>query len=323
MSSTPPPRLPATGFVLLAALGLFWGLNWPAIKISVAEIPVWWFRSISVGAGAVGILAIAAMTAPSIWPRRRELPQMLACMIFAVLGWHLGTGFGVALMPAGRAAIIAYMMPVFAALLAVPVLKEPLTPTKIIGLMLGVAGLAVLMGPDIIKLQKAPLGVLFMLGAAVSWAAGTVLFKMYRWDSPITVLIGWQFLAGFVVMTPIAILLQPFPDIAALKTETWAAMIYLIALPMIFCQWAYLKVVSLFPAGIAAIGTLAVPIVGVFSSALILGEPVGWREILAMALIIAALVVVMILPALRASAQRRRDRTAGSTEQASRETSGA
>ena len=49
-------------------------------------------------------------------------------------------------------------------------------------------------------------------------------------------------------------------------------MIYLIALPMIFCQWAYYKVVSLFPAAIAAIGTLAVPIVGVYSSALILGE---------------------------------------------------
>ena len=76
-------------------------------------------------------------------------------------------------------------------------------------------------------------------------------------------------------------------------------MIYLFALPMVFCQWAFFKVVRLFPAAIASIGTLAVPVIGVYSSALILGEPVGWIEFAAMALICGALAIVLVLPALR------------------------
>jgi len=55
----------------------------------------------------------------------------------------------------------------------------------------------------------------------------------------------------------------------------------------------------MFPAAIAAIGTLAVPVVGVYSSALILGEPVGWNELIAMMLICGALAIVLVLPALQ------------------------
>ena len=293
------PTLPAAGFFLLAALGLFWGLNWPAIKLSVTELPVWWFRMISVGLGGLGILTIGRLVTGRLFPHRADVGPLLFVSVFSVLGWHLCTGYGVSLMPAGRAAIIAYMMPVFASLLAVPVLGEPMTRTKVVGLVLGVSGLAVLMGPDIVVLQTAPLGALFMLGAAASWGVGTVLFKKFRWQTPISVLVGNQMMIGFVIIAPVAVMVEPVPDFANLRTETWAAMIYLIALPMIFCQWAYLKVVSLFPAAIAAIGTLAVPIVGVYSSALILGEAVGWREFAALALISAALVVVLIVPALR------------------------
>ena len=55
----------------------------------------------------------------------------------------------------------------------------------------------------------------------------------------------------------------------------------------------------MFPAAIAAMGTLAVPIVGVYSSALILGEPVGWQELTALVLTCSALASVLVLPALR------------------------
>ena len=64
----------------------------------------------------------------------------------------------------------------------------------------------------------------------------------------------------------------------------WLALAYVFVFPMVFCQWAYLKVVHLFPASSAAIGTLLVPVVGVYSSALILGEIVGWAELLSLVL---------------------------------------
>lgn len=79
-----------------------------------------------------------------------------------------------------------------------------------------------------VVLQIAPIGALFMLSAAICWAFGTVLFKKHKWTSPII------------------------------------ALAYLFVMPMVLCQWAYFKVVHIFPAAIAAIGTLGVPVVGVF-----------------------------------------------------------
>lgn len=298
------PALPVAGFFLLAGLSLFWGLNWPGMKIALTELPVWWFRAMSVGAGALGLLTIAWFST-GVWrPARAEVGPLLICALFNIVGWHLFTGYGVSLMPAGRASIIAFTMPVWAALLSSLVLGEALTRNKIAGLVMGVAGLAVLIGPDLVVLRTAPLGALFMLGAAVSWAIGTVLFKKFDFTSPVVALIGWQLLIGTLVITPGAMALEPVPDFTALSLEVVIALAYLFALPMVFCQWAYFKVVRMFPAAIAAIGTLAVPAVGVFSSALILGEPAGWREVGAMALISGALAVVLVIPALGRRARR-------------------
>ena len=290
--------LPEHGFLMLASLGLFWGLNWPFMKIVLGEVTIWWFRSMSVTVGGLGLLTIAGLMGLPLLPRRAELRPLLICTVFSILGWHLCSGYGVSLMEAGRASIIAFTMPVWAAILAVWLLGERMTAFKIAGLGLGLTGLAVLIGPDMVALGQAPLGAVFMLGAAITWATGTVLFKKFAWSSPVATLIGWQLLLGAGVITIGAAMWEPLPDPTTWSAQVWGALAYLFALPMIYCQWAYFYVVRIFPAAIAAIGTLAVPVVGVFSSALILGEPVGWREFAAMALICSALFVVMVLPGL-------------------------
>ena len=100
------------------------------------------------------------------------------------------------------------------------------------------------------------------------------------------------------ILRPLDLGNGPVPAMTALSWETIVALVYLFTLPMIFCQWAYFKVVTIFPAAIAAMGTLAVPIVGVYSSALILGEPVGWQELVSLVLICGALASVLVVPAL-------------------------
>lgn len=288
--------LPAIGFLMLASLGLFWGLNWPGMKIALGEITIWWFRGMSVAAGAMGLLAISALAGQKVWPTRAELRPLLICTVFNILGWHICTGYGVSLMPAGRASIIAFTMPVWAAILAVWLLGERMTAYRIAGLVLGMAGLAVLIGPDLAVFDEAPLGALFMLGAATTWATGTVLFKKFDWTSPVAALIGWQLALGAVVMLSVAAAVEPVPDPTQLSLKVILALAYLFALPMVYCQWAYFSVVRIFPAGIAAIGTLLVPVVGVVSSALLLGEPIGVPELLSLALIVMALFVVLVLP---------------------------
>ena len=267
--------LPAYGFMLLFGVTLFWGANWPGMKIALAELPVWWFRTMSVGAGAFGSLLIAQIGLGSIRLPLKDIPKLVLVSIFAIMGWHVFAAYGVTLMPAGRASIIAFTMPVWASLMGSVMLNEPFTRYKVAGLLLGLGGLAVLMGEDLIVLGTAPIGALFMLGAAVSWGFGTVLFKKFTWTTPVSVLVGWQLFSAMVPIFIVALFLEPVPDMTSLSWETIIALTYLFTLPMVFCQWAYFKVVTIFPAAIAAMGTLAVPIVGVYSSALILDEPVG------------------------------------------------
>ena len=293
----PQPSRPA-GYLLLVSLGLFWGLNWPAMKIALTELTVWWFRALSVGVGAAGLLLIAAALGLRVRPRRADLGPLLVCAAFNILGWHVLTAYGVSQMAAGRASIIAFTMPVWASLLAAALLGEPITRWTVAGLVLGLGGLAALIGPDLAALGAAPVGALFMLGAAMSWATGTVLFKRFAIGLPVASAIGWQLALGAGVITAVAAALEPPPDLAALSGRALAALAYLFALPMIYCQWAYFSVVRLFPAAVAAIGTLSVPVVGVLSSALLLGEPIRAHDLAALALIFAALFTVLVAPAL-------------------------
>lgn len=293
-------RITLMPILLLAGLALFWGLNWPGMKIILGELTVWWFRALCLLAGGSILLTLSGLSGNRWRLQRRELGPVALCGAFAILGWMVFSAYGVSLMPAGRASIIAFTMPVWATLLASPLLGERITLGKIAGLALGVAGLGVLIGQDLVILRQAPVGAFFMLLAAISWAIGTILLKRFNWQLPVLTNVAWQLLFSAVPVTLVAAASEPLPDLAGLSLPAVVALVYLFLFPMSFCQWAYFKVVTLLPASVAAIGTLMVPVIGVYSSHLILDEPVGLAELSALLLILGALALVLLLPTLSA-----------------------
>ncbi len=56
------PALPRSGYLLLAGITLFWGANWPAMKIVLGELPIWWFRSLCLLVGGIGLLLAEPLT---------------------------------------------------------------------------------------------------------------------------------------------------------------------------------------------------------------------------------------------------------------------
>jgi drug/metabolite transporter (DMT)-like permease len=280
---------------LLAALALMWGVNWPAMKVVLAELPVPTFRTLCCAFGGIALLLLARAAGERIAVPKGERWPLAVVSFFNITGWHVGTAIGLTLISAGRASIIAFTMPAWAALLAAPVLGEKLTAQKLVGLALGVAGLAILVAPDLARLQAAPLGVLAVLGAAVSWAAGTVLMKRYRWTISSAQLSGWQLLVGglpIFLATPF--LDNPLKELASLSPHAWAVLAFVLLFAMVLAQWTWVRLVRVLPASVAAIGSMAVPVVGVLSSALLIGERVGVPEITALALVVAAIALVLI-----------------------------
>ena len=288
----------APAILLLALLALFWGLNWPGMKIILNEVTVWWFRGACLIAGGCILLSVSALSGNRWQIRRSEMPSVMFCATFAILGWMVFSAYGVSKMPPGRASIVAFTMPLWATLISAWLLKERITPAKVAGLAIGLSGLGFLIGPDLLVLNQSLQGPVLMLLAAVSWATGTVLIKRGQWSLPPISNVAWQLLFSAVPVVVVAIISEPVPDLPSLTLPAWIALAYIFLFPMSFCQWAYFKVVVLLPASVAAIGTLMVPVVGVYSSHFILGEKVGFNELMALGLIVAALVMVLFVPNL-------------------------
>jgi len=289
-----PPR---SGLALLGLLTIFWGVNWPMIKWGVTEFRPWSFRAACIVIGVAGLFACARLAGQSLAIPRRDLGPLLVASFFNMTVWHLCSAYGLSYMASGRAAIIAFTMPLWATLLAVPVLGERITRAKAAGLALGLAGLGFLLAGEVAELRRAPLGGLLMLGAAISWAAGSLAVKRHRWELQSFPLTGWQLLLGGIpILVGWAVLEGGDVLRAGLEAPSWrgiAGTLYSATVPMIFCQWGWVRVLQVFPASVAAIGTLLIPVVGVLSSALLVGEDIGLTEVAALGLILASLAIVL------------------------------
>jgi drug/metabolite transporter (DMT)-like permease len=275
--------------LLLAALSFFWGLGWPAMKIVLAEVRPWTFRTICLMAGGTGLLALARMGGFTLKIPFEDLRPLLITALVNITGWHILSAHGIARLQAGRAAIIAYTMPMWAILLSRLLLKERITPMRLWALAFGFAGLFLLLWPDIRAVRAAPTGALFMLGAAFCWAAGTALVKFFSWHISATLVMGWQLLIGGIPVVFGAFILEPFAAIYGVSWNVLLTLIFLVFFPIIFCHWAFFRVVQIFPANVAALSTLCIPAIGVFSSALLLGEPLRIYELVALGLVVVSL----------------------------------
>ncbi len=284
------------GILLLLGVTLFWGLNWPAMKISVEQFPVWSYRAICLAVGGSGLLLIARAAGLSLAIPRREFLPLALTAFFNVTLWHIMSATALTEISASRGSIVAFTMPLWATLLAIPLLGERLTPARAVGLAIGLAGLSVLILPDWRNIVAHPMGILAMLAAAIGWAVGTVFIKYFRWTMPATVLVGWQLLLGGSPALLGMVFIDRGFDPAAVSLAGWFALAYSSIMPLIFCQWAWVKIIGTFPAQVASISILMMPVVGVGSSNLLLGEPLGPDLLLALLLEFVAIAIVLFRP---------------------------
>jgi len=238
--SAGPDHLPQRLWWLLAALTLAWGFNWTAMKVALEGVPPWTFRTLCLGLGSAVLFAVLKAGGNRLAVPKGQWGRLWVLALFNITFWNVLVAFGMTMIPSGRAAILAYTMPVWAVPLSVWVLGERLTPKKLLGLVLGMAGLALLVG----DVFSSP-GTLLVLGAAISWAIGTVLQKRYPMAMPNGAYTAW------------------------------------------------IKIATSVPVTVFSISMLIIPVVGVLSGMLFLGERPAWSEYAALALILCALATVI------------------------------
>ena len=254
------------------------------LKLLLVELPPLQARGVAgVTAGLCFAAGAWAFGVPLRVPRRLW-PRLLAAALLNVTAWMGFATFGLVWLGAGEAAILAYTVPVWTALLAWPVLGEAPTARRVVALLLSLGGVGILFagrGLDF-GLVKLP-GMALLTGAAVLFALGTVWGKRSPLGLPLVASVAWQVGLGCAPLLVLGLLFEPWRW-GSLSTQGWAFMAWMTAVPLGLAYLTWFEAIKRVPATLATLGMLLAPMIGVAGAALVLGEPFGIREAAALLL---------------------------------------
>jgi drug/metabolite transporter (DMT)-like permease len=284
------PITPA-GLLFLAITSVGWGFNWPVTKYLLSELPPLTLRGVTGVIGACLLAALALLRRQSLKVDRALWPRLMLAALLNVTGWMVLMGLALLWLPASEAALIAYTMPVWASMLAWPVLGERPTVLRTIALVMAFAGLAAIMGGNGItaSAEKLP-GIVMALGGALGFALGTVLAKKYPLQMAPIPAAAWQIGLGCFPIAIVGLLIET-THVAAITPLGWWLLFYSTVIQFCIAYVAWFAALARLPASVAAIGTMAVPVIGVVASAVALHEPLGPGQIAALIFTLAGVVL--------------------------------
>ncbi len=295
---------PSVARLLLVAVVILWGANWPVMKVGLQSMPPIWFASARMTLGAATLFALLMVLGRLKLPTRRDLPLVLTVGGLQMAAFLLLVNLALQHVEAGRSAVLAYTTPLWVTPAAMLLMRETLTPRKAAGLVLGLGGLAVLFNPlgfDWAS-REALVGNALLLGAAFAWSLAILHVRVHSWDSSPLQLAPWQMLVAAVPLG----LLSWFSE--SWSTVRWSGELAVILayngpLATAFCFWAVVSVNRALPAITTSLSLLAVPVAGVLLSAVFLSETLTPTLVGGLLLILAGTVLVNL-------ADLRRERTA-------------
>jgi drug/metabolite transporter (DMT)-like permease len=284
-------RITPAGLMFLAITSLGWGFNWPVTKYLLSDLPPLTLRG---GTGVIGsalLAALALMWGQSLRVAPAQWPRLMLAAALNVGGWMALMGLALLWLPASEAALIAYTMPVWASMLAWPVLGERPTVLRVIALLMAFAGLAAVIGGNGISAsaEKLP-GIIMALAGSVGFALGTVLAKKLPLQLPPITAAAWQIGIGCFPVAVVGLSIET-SHWDAVTQLGWLLVIYSTVVQFCIAYVAWFAALVRLPASVAAIGTMAVPVIGVLASAIALHEPLGPGQIAALVFTLAGVVL--------------------------------
>jgi len=283
----------ATDWLLLVTLGTLWGSSYFFGKVALAQLPPF-----TVAVGRLGVAA--AVLQVVVRAAGYRMPGSLrAWRAFWVMGLLNNTIpmnlilWGQTWIGSGLAAILNASTPLFTVLLAhFFTSDERMTAKKVGGVLFGLAGVAVMIGPDALKgLDGGLLAQLAMIGAAISYACAGIFGRRFGGAPPLVTAAG-QVTASSLTVLPLSLILDrpwllPGPD-----ARTWAAVVGLALLCTALAYVIYFRILATSGASNLLLVTLLMPVNAVFLGITMLGEHIEPRHVLGMALIAAGLATI-------------------------------
>lgn len=285
-------------FGLLGVSILLFGTSWPAMKLGMTGATPIWFAAWRAGLSTVAAFALLLAVGRPRLPTRRDLPIVLSLGLFQLTFFFALAQLGLRLIPAGRSVVLAYTTSLWLVPLAY-VAGERIDGRRLAGVLVGLAGVAVLLNPLSLDWRDRDLlmGHGFLLLAALSWAVAIFHTRHHAWHlTPLQVL-PWQMLLAAVLLTGLALLVEPAGGVRPMPA-VMASLLYLGVFAGPLASWSATSVARALPTLVSSIGFLGVPVVGMIISTQWMGEAIT------PALVVGAVLILLGVGLTAASAAR-------------------
>jgi drug/metabolite transporter (DMT)-like permease len=285
---------PRIVYLYLGIVVLSWACNWPMMKLALADAPPPMFVLMRL-VGTIGLMApmLGAMRAPLMPLRGERLGQLLVGQL-QVAGFTICSIIGLSILPAGRAIILAYTMPLWAIPIELWLAPESLRRGQLIGAAVGFAGLFLFMNPGLVDWGdwRVLVGNAMLVLAAISWALGSVLYRRQAWRSGFWTQTFWQVAVSVVTVAAIAAPMsfgEPIrwtPLLIAVLAYNW-----IVTTALGYFLWN--KVLSVMSAGIAGQVMALTPVGGFLLSTAIFGGDITADVVVSIVLIIGGIILTL------------------------------
>jgi len=289
-------RLTGRAIYLLLVLGiLILGLNWPIMAVGLRTLTPLWMGAFRVLGAAVMVIGIGLATGSMRIPPPRDLPVIVSLAVFRLAAVFFLVFTALQLVPAGRSAVVVWTISLWTVPLAVIFLGEQMSRRRWLGLGIGISGVIVLFEPWGMAFDRpgVALGHGLLILAAITDAATAVHIRAHRWTiTPIEAL-PWQLAGAAVVLTSLALLIDGLPSI-----EWSAQLVGVVAYQSVLASGVSFVALVVVLRNLAAVSTnltlMAVPVVGVVSSAIFLGEQVTVGLAVGLGLVLAGVAINLV-----------------------------
>jgi drug/metabolite transporter (DMT)-like permease len=285
-------KLSPTQWTVLVLLTLVWGINWPIMKIGVTGFPPLTFRTLCMWLGTPVLALVLVVQRVPFRIGREHWRELLLLATFNMFFWHGLIIVAVQSLSSGRAAILGYTMPMFSAVLGALVFGDRLARRAWGGVAAASVGVVLLLWHELSNLSGKPVGVLMALGAASTWALGTQLLRRTQMPVPTLAISFWMAFMTTGVMTVLALWLER-DQWHAPSDATWGAIAFNALLVFGFAQAAWFYLARSLPPVASTLSVMLIPVLGVFSGAVGLGEVLHWQDWAAVGLMMLSIAAVL------------------------------
>lgn len=272
-------------FVLLCGL---WGFSFVALKVALKQVDPIFLGSIRYWLPGFLLLGFCAAARRPLRPLRRDLPGLALLGVVNTGLLTLFLNLGQKEISAALGSILLYTYPLMAAIVAPIFLGERIDRWKITGIVLGFVGILVVAG---FGGHANPSGVAYVLLAAASWAAGTVIFKRVIPGRDVFTVTAWQLLFGALFLSIVSAAVEGVPH-AHFTLQVWLAFLWMTIPGMAVAGTLWYWLLERGEAAVASAYMFMTPVFGVFFGWVVLGEHVGWNLLGGGALVAIAIFLV-------------------------------